>query len=265
MIKNKLKIVDKKLSLSLEEIRASYNHNGDRGSVSEAVFRDFLREYLPPLNRVGEGEVVDLREQISTQLDVIITNEYHPYLNDLKKPGLFIIEGVACAGEVKTNLNSHDIDVIINSSIRYKMLTPKVQTGASAFGNKSDIHRFIEHRPYFLFAYESQMTITTIHKKLVSYYSANSIPVEHQIDGVFCLNRGAIVNFGDGEGSYVFLTPDKRSLPGLIVTKNKGEEVLLDLMSWLSVSIPKFTLPSSPLSQYLVNQISSQPKLINDE
>lgn len=255
MIKEKLKIVERKLALNLEEIRTSYNHKGDRGSVSEASFREFLREYLPPSNRVGEGEIIDLEENVSTQLDIIITNEYHPYLNNLKEPGLFIIEGVACAGEVKTNLSSNDINVIINSSIRYKQLTPQVQEGASVFGNKSDIHRFIEHRPYFLFAYESQLTIETIHKKLITHYRENNIPIEHQVDGVFCLDRGSIINFGDGKGALVFLTPEKKSLPGLVITRNKGAEMLLDFMSWLSVSIPKYTLPNSPLSQYLINTI----------
>ena len=253
MIKEKLKIVQKKLLINLEEIRASYQHRGDRGSASEAIFRDFLKEYLPPANRVGECEIIDTNENISTQLDVIITNEYHPYLNDLKEPGLFIIEGVACAGEVKTNLNSADIDTLIQSCIRFKSIKPVLQKGASVFGNTSDIERFINQRPYFIFAYESQLKIETIYQKLCGYYDQNHTPINSQIDGVFCLDRGTIVNFGDGKGGLQYSTMEKKSLPGLQLTSIDGEQVLLDLMSWLSVSIMKFTLPNSPLTQYLVN------------
>lgn len=259
MIKEKLKIVEKRISVSLEEIRASYKHRGDRGSKSEAIFREFLMEYLPPENRVGEGEVIDTNENISTQLDVVITNEYHPYINDLKEPGLFIIEGVACAGEVKTNLNSNDISTLIQSCIKYKSLTPLMQKGATIFGNKSDIHRFVEHRPYFIFAYQSQLTIETIHSKLKNYYSTNNIPVEHQIDGVFCLDRGSIINFGDGAGSLQYSTMEKKSIPGINITRVGGDEVLLDLMSWLSVSIPKYSLPNSPLTQYLIKTQPMNP------
>ncbi len=260
MIKEKLKIVEKKLLLNLEEIRVSHQHKGNRGTISESVFRDFLKEYLPPTNRVGEGEIIDINENISTQLDIIITNEYHPYLNDLKEPGLFIIEGVACAGEVKTNLNSQDIDTLIQSCIRYKNIKPIVPDGAKTFGNISDIKRFVEHRPYFIFAYQSQLTIETIYKKLNDYYRVNQIPITSQIDGVFCLDRGTIINFGDGKGSFSYFTADKRSLQSLQVTRVGKEEVLLDFMSWLSISIPKYSLPRSPLTQYLLKtSISTLP------
>jgi len=134
LIKEKLLIVEKQLKSKLEEIRATHKHRGNSGSVTESVVRQFLREYLPPYNRVGEGEIIDLDENISTQLDIIITNEYHPYLNDLKEPGLFIIEGVASAGEVKTNLNSNDVDTLIQSCIKYKTLAPLIPN------IKADIH-----------------------------------------------------------------------------------------------------------------------------
>ena len=252
MIKKKLEIVEKKLALNLEEIRASYNHRGDRGSVSEAIFRDFIREYLPQYNRVGEGEVIDTNEMVSTQLDVVITNEYHPYLNDLKESGLFIIEGVACAGEVKTNLGSTDIDTLIQSCIKFKSLKPLNQKGSMVHASKADIQRFIEHRPYFIFAYQSQLTIETIHSKLNGYYLQNSTPIEQQIDGVFSLDRGSIINFGDGNGMLKYSTKEKNSNPGIIITKMGNKGILLDFMSWLSVSIYRYFLPNSPLIHYLI-------------
>jgi len=160
MIKEKLQSVQRRLEASLEEIRASHSHRGNRGSNAESVVRDFLREYLPPDNRIGEGEIIDSREHISTQLDIIITNPNHPYINDLKEPGLFLIEGVAAAGEVKTNLSSTDVDTLIQSCMTYKKLEIIHQPGTRISSTThSDIERFVKHRPYFIFAFESQITI----------------------------------------------------------------------------------------------------------
>ena len=251
MIKEKLLIVEKKLVISLEEIRASYSHRGDRGSVAETIVRDLLREYLPPQNRIGQGEIIDTKESISTQLDIVITNEYHPYLNDLKDPGLFIIEGVACAGEVKTNLNSNDLTTLIQSCIKYKQLEPVIPKGTTSYGNKSDLKRFVNHRPYFIFAYQSQITIETIAEKLNRYYAENNTPIVQQIDAVFSLDRGAIINFADGQGGIKLSTPTgAQDGMGLIVTKTGKEGVLLELMFWLSVVIHRYSLPSSPLLEY---------------
>lgn len=74
MLKKKLLIIERQLVSKLDEIRITYSHRVDKGSIAESIFRDFLREYLPPSNRIGEGEIFDTLENISTQLDVIITN-----------------------------------------------------------------------------------------------------------------------------------------------------------------------------------------------
>ncbi len=260
MIKGILKVLAKKLAINLEEIRVSHKHKGVRGATSESIIREFLKKYLPPENRVGDGEVIDTKGSISTQLDVIITNSDHPYLNDLKDPGLFIIEGVSCCGEVKTNLSSKDIDTLIQSCITYKNLAPKSQKGSSVYGNNSDINRFVNHRPYFLFAFESQLKIEKINEKLNAYYKQHNTPVVQQIDAVFCLDRGAIINFGDGKGSFQYSTMSKKSVPGLVITKYNGEETLIELMSWLSISMLKITLPSSPLIPYLIGDKPMNPK-----
>ncbi|MCX5864867.1 MAG: hypothetical protein NTW42_07315 [Deltaproteobacteria bacterium] len=254
MIKKKLQAVQKRLEASLEEIRASHSHRGNRGSVAEVVVRAFLREYLPPDNRVGEGEIIDSKEHISTQLDIVITNPNHPYINDLKEPGLFLIEGVAAAGEVKTNLNSKDIDTLIQSCISYKNLQIIHQAGTQIYSNDSDIKRFIDHRPYFVFAFESQITIETIHSKLDDYYAENNTPVENQIDAVFCLDRGAIINFGDGQGALKWSKPNQSSVPGIHIVEFGPDNVLLSLLSWLSISIQRITLFHSPLVDYLISK-----------
>ena len=256
MIKEKLQAVQKRLEASLEEIRAVHTHRGNRGSVAESVVREFLREYLPPDYRVGEGEVIDSNEHVSTQLDIIITNPNQPFINDLKKPGLFLIEGVAAVGEVKTNLSSQDIDTLVESCKTFKKLKIIHQRGTQIVSNTSDIARFVAHRAYYIFAYESQLKIETIHSKLNDYYLSDNTPIESQIDAVFCLDRGSIINFGDGMGSLKYSTKDKSSIPGIHIINSTPDGVLLNLISWLSTAIQRITLPHSPIIDYL---ISSKP------
>ncbi len=256
-IRRILEIKEERLNIRLKEIRASHNHRGEQGSSLEEVFREFLKEYLPPENRVGAGEVIDTKGAISTQLDVVITNGYHPYLNNFKEHSPFIIEGVASAGEVKTNLTSENVKTLVESCKAYKQLTPIIPKGAMIFGNKSDIQRFVHHRPYFIFAFQSQLKIRSIQHNLIEYYVKNDIPVELQIDGVFCLDRGSIINFGDGKGSLRYFSANGENVSGIAVTREGSKGVLLDFMTWLSVSIQRYWLPYSPLVHYLAKAYST--------
>lgn len=252
IFRQKLFLMDKQFEFKLSEIQTSLAHNGNRGSSAEATMRAFLRNYLPLSNRIGEGEIVDTKGNTTTQLDIIIANENQPYINEIGTPGLYIIEGIDCAGEIKTNLNSNDILTIIKSCKRFKELQINF-TGGMSYFNKSDERRFVKRKPYFVFAFKSQMTIETIYKKLISYYQKNNIPIEFQIDGFFCLDRGTIINFGDGKGSFKWLYHnDNTSAKGFVITKNNEEGILLELMTWLSSVIHKIIYYHSPLSKYLL-------------
>lgn len=249
MYRRKFELAQRRMVLSLDEIRESLTHKGDRGSSAEEVLREFLRQYLPSYNRVGEGEVINVAGEQSTQLDVIVTNEYHPSLGRMNRPETFIVEGVAAVGEVKTNLNSNDINTLIQSCIKYKSITPTNVTGMTGFWNPFDRHRFVEHRPYFLFAFESQLSIDAIHQKLADYYKENLTPIENQIDALFFLDRGTIWNFGDGKGSFQHLINGVPQ-PGLYITNENKDGVLFDLMTWFSI-LPRCSYPHSPMQLYL--------------
>lgn len=251
-ITSRLKLVDEKMKIELKEIQEKLEHNGNRGTEAETKFREFLKEYLPPINRVGEGEIIDSYGNYTTQLDIVVTNEFHPYLNKLDKPELFIIEGVQGVGEVKTNLQSKDIKVLINSCIEYKNLKPNTK-GNIMYGNPTDNERFVDHRPYFIFAYTSQMKIETIWEKLTEYYRENNIQICQQIDAIFCLDIGAIINFGDGKGSFCWRAKgaDENST-GLVVTKDKNGAILLEMMLWISACFKKIYSFESPILPYLL-------------
>src|SRR5690606_8237853 len=119
----------------------------------------FLRSYLPAHNKVGQGEVIDSFGAQSGQLDVIISNTYHPPMNLEEQPSPHFIEGVSAAGEVKAALRHNDIDVIISSCFKFKQLQPHFQKGIEVYSNPEDLERFVDHRPYFVFGFDSDIKI----------------------------------------------------------------------------------------------------------
>lgn len=253
MIEEKLGILQKQLEIKLEEIREIHKHKGNKGSNVEQSLRDFLKEFLPPYNRIGEGEIIDTEDKYSTQIDIVVTNEHQPYLNDLGKPSIFFIEGIACAGEVKSILNSQDLEKILNNSLKYKELKVTVPTGSMICINDSDRLRFIEKRPYFLFAFESQITLTYITEKIIIFNKEKKLSINQQIDAVFILDKGVIINFGDGKGSFRFITNLGESKPGIVqIPKENDDKILLNFLSWISMSTPKFSTFSSILTPYLM-------------
>jgi len=253
MLIQKLSIIQKQFQLKLDEIRKTHQHKGNKGSNVEQIIRDFLKVYFPSDNRIGQGEIIDSDGGISSQIDVIMTNQYHPHINDLTQPSLYFIEGIACAGEVKSILTSDDLKTILSNCLRYKNLNLRLSKGMMIHSSPSDTKRFIEKRPYFLFAFESQLTLNTVFESISEFNNQNCPEIRQQIDGVFLLDRGAIINFGDGQGSFQFRDPQGKSIPGLIMRPLEIEpNLLFSFVSWISAVIQRFTIYDNILIHYLM-------------
>jgi hypothetical protein len=104
MLQEKIASVEAQMRAKLAEVRASLSHAGSKGSQVEEIWRAFLREYLPRRLDVGYGEIIDSHDNRSSQTDIVIVNEDHPFTFTRDQPGLFFIEGVSAVGEVKTRL-----------------------------------------------------------------------------------------------------------------------------------------------------------------
>ncbi|WP_432356981.1 DUF6602 domain-containing protein [Sporosarcina sp. UB5] len=256
MLKDKLNILQEQMAIKLKQIHIEHKHRGNRGDNSESILREFIREFLPPSNRVGHGEIIDTKGNISNESDVVILNEHHPYLNELSKPSLFFIEGVSAVGEVKSNLGSADIETTLKKCQRFKNMHIKMQKDATVVGNMSDIKRFVDKRPFFLFAFKSQLTLETIYKKVIAFNEENKIDIEQQIDGIYILDRGTITNYGDGQGQLRFKYREP-SLTGEFATgyvpvlKEQDPNVLFNLLAFLSTSMPRLSLPNPIITDYL--------------
>jgi hypothetical protein len=250
MLKDKIAAVEVQMKAKLEEARATFAHPGDKGTSVEDSFRAFLRHYLPRRLEVGNGEIIDRKERRSMQTDVVIVSEDHPFTFTPDLPGFFFIEGVCAACEVKANLTSTELKKSVKNSCQFKQLEIEPGNGTLASSNSSDLERFYKCPPWFLVAFESQLTLSRIQTEIEEFESKNPVESNRLVDAVFVLGQGWVINFGDGEGSFQFKTPEGISLGGW--HWQNSDSVLFDLLAWLSAVMPRMIRFEPILPKYML-------------
>jgi hypothetical protein len=249
MLKEKISKVELQMKAALSEVRETFEHSGNKGTSTEDIFGKFVRQYLPRRLDIGNGEIIDSFGNRSGQVDIVILSDDHPFTFPPGRPGLFFIEGVLSVGEIKTTLTSQELNNALNNSTRYKKLKMTHENGTLANANPSDLNRYYEHPPFFLFAYESQLSLSTIKTKIQNYQVDNKLNLTDSLDAVFILDKGWVVNFGDGQGSFQYRTTDGKVHGGLI--EKETNEVLFSLFSYLSMTMPREIRFRPILTKYL--------------
>jgi hypothetical protein len=253
MLKDKIAAVEAQMRAKLEETRATFTHPGDKGTSVEDSFRTFLRQYLPRRLELGHGEIVDRKGQRSKQTDVVIVSEEHPFSFTSDLPGLFFVDGVCAAGEIKTSLTGRELEKSLGDSCQFKQLTMDPGKGTMAHSNPSDLGRFYTCPPYFLVGFKSQLKLPTILEKIKNFMRSKGFEINEInkiLDAVFIIDCGWIINFGDGKGSFQFRTPAGESVEGWVW--KKSDSVLFDLLSWLSVVMPRMFRFEPILPHYII-------------
>ncbi len=74
-------------------------------------------------------------------------------------------------------------------------------------------------------AFESQLIPDTVLEKVAAFEDVHGGPT---FDAMFLLDRGWLINFGDGQGAFRFGQPDGDSTAGWVV--QEVEEVLFDFL-----------------------------------
>ncbi|MEU1408530.1 DUF6602 domain-containing protein [Streptomyces sp. NPDC005728] len=255
---------EKRLAAALEESRSSFKHAGLRGDVVEFAFRDFLDQHLPRHFTVGTGEVLDLSDQTSSQTDVVVANIDQPFRSGLHEPGVFLIEGVAAAGEIKSALTIKDLDDSLKKGALFKRLRNRHTAGELLTAGESDLARFHECPPYFLFAFESVVATETLMKKLNEAPLVSGPdgagPLLRPLDGVFVLGRGSAVDYGDGQGALQWraAAPDGgvgASVPGWMWRDT--DTVIAEFLIWLGAVTPRQVRFSPVAVHYLIRHMQT--------
>ena len=250
MLKDEIAITETQMKLELEKIRKTLSQSGDKGALLEDSFRKFLCKYLPRRLGIGHGEIVDSKGNKSAQTDIVMANEDHPFTFTPDLPGLFFIEGVCAAGEVKSTLTSKHLTNAIENSIYFKKLEIEPGKNTQVSSNPSDLERFYKCPPWFLIAFESQLDLFTIKARIEEFVKSNKIEPNRIVDAVFILDKGWAINFGDGKGTLQFRTPEGISIEGW--TWKNSDSILFDLLGWLSMTMPRMIRFEPVLSKYLI-------------
>ena len=250
----------------LEEIRDSFEHGGNKGVRAEKILREFLRQYLPGYYRIGHGEVFNIDGVRSRQTDIVVANEHHPPLSDnWDLPQFFIIEGVACAGEIKTTLSSgKELREIFDAACQFKEILVELQPESMTYAQPEDLNRYVNRRPYFFLSFESKLTLQRITTDLTAWDNERRAIDRPGIDAVFVLNQGMVVNLGKGTGSFRISGQGGKPAEGYVI-KSDASEVLPMLLMWMFTSIRKIQLWQPPIVSYLFDNRSQGPLYLTDD
>lgn len=171
------------------------NHSLSKGEEREDPLIEFLIENLPSIYSVVKGEVVDINDNSSPQLDIMIFDSSRNI--PLYSEGMYILpaEALLASIEVKSKLTKGEIKKILKSVNALKSLKP--------FGKKVDIskkQRTVDDKVacryfYSVFAYESDIGetdwITKEFDRIKNVASDENLDYT-LIDRIFVLNRGLI-------------------------------------------------------------------------
>ena len=242
-----------KLRAALAAARADFDHKGIRGDVVERAVREFLERHLPRKYSVGTGETIDRLGQRSSQLDVLVLNDEQPFVQERDTPGLYMIEGVSAVGEVKTRLDGAALTDMLEKGAKLRALRPTHAKDDIRFGNQSDSQRFVDSRPYFGLALESELNPDTVLERLkaaeeVVAWNGESLPA---LDALFVLDGSTYFNAGNGLGALRFL--NAQGGPGMGWVAQPTGETLVNLFVWLNTMMPRILRSTSIATPYLMN------------
>ena len=254
------------LKSELQRIRDSFTHGGDRGDAAEATIREILRRHLPLSYRVGHGEVFNKDGKRSRQTDIVVANEGQPALfSDWDSANAFIIEGVAAAGEVKTSLQSaSQLGDTFDKGAKFKSVLAEPPESSLMFSGPEDTRRFVYQRPYFAFFFESKLRLETVLTRLREWDLKTRAVLRPSIDGVFLLDQGSVLHFGDAGGNLKIRLPDGNVGRGYHAHGNACT-ALPDFLLWLFTSMQPIQFWQPPVVHYLVQEEDVGQLMLTDD
>lgn len=252
------------LIAALAQVRAESNHGTSKGSRLEEAVRSFLSQHLPRKYQVGHGEVVDIRGERSRQLDVVVNNDDQPFTPGGDTSSLYLLDGVVACGEVKAKLTTSELDDSLVKGRQLRRLRYRHDLGDVVRANRSDLDRYYASPPFFLVAFECNVSPETIIARVEAADEVND-PVMGggplpALDAIFTLDRGVAINYGDGCGSLQFTLPSGESQKGWLW--HPPGSALVHLFLWLNVVKPRFTRANPVALNYIepIGMIWSPPQ-----
>lgn len=199
---NKFQSASKRLAIDFFETK-EFDHALTKGEEREKPLINFFKRNLPSIYNVVSGEVVDVKNRSSNQLDLMIYDESRniPFFSGSNYilPAEALLAGI----EIKSKLNRNEIKRILHSANNLKNLKP--------FGKKPDLSvskRDIKDKitcryMYTVFAYStdiSQSNWLSNEFKRISEVASQEKISPNVIDRILVLDRG-LINCSDSVGT----------------------------------------------------------------
>jgi hypothetical protein len=177
-----------RLEALLQYFRAAHLAGGEsasanRGTEREAFLSAFLSQVIPPIYRVGTGEITDIQGSRSGQLDIVIEMPWAPSFGFPSSPvRLYPAEAVGVAIEVKSNVETQWNDVVATATalakLRQQLSGTSVSGGALSIDDPS-----AKRLPIFAVGYKGWKSPAPIEQKLLN----------SELDGVLVLEDALFV------------------------------------------------------------------------
>jgi hypothetical protein len=91
----------------LSTARQVFAHPGTKGDASENIWRDLFKRYLPRRYRIEKAHVVDSKNQMSEQIDIVIFDrQYSPFIFAFEDQIVVPAESVYAVFEAKQTINA---------------------------------------------------------------------------------------------------------------------------------------------------------------
>ncbi len=244
-LENIFKSINKKMLLDFNEISSEINHRPSKGKVREIeVINEYLKKYIPGNIGVANGEIISSDDQVSNETDIIFYEKNStPFL--LQKEGfqVFPIECIYGGIEVKSFLDGTQLKDSFKKINKLKKM-PKVAFDEGNKIIKSTTNLYDKEWNYFptlgfIIAFDS-IDLKTL-KAHLDKISKNEL-VEHRIDSIWILNKGAIINLNRTSGQ-LELAPSKNTVTQAMLSDNPLMLLTIQLQSLLqSAWMPMFLI-----------------------
>jgi hypothetical protein len=123
-----LRNLSSKLNSEFEDSKL-FEHSGEKGEFREQIISELLRPFLPNCYGLGSGQIFDITDKSSNQIDIVIYDSvYSNVLFKNKSSNLFPCESVYGEIEIKSNLTSDELITSIDNIASMKSLQRKDAT-----------------------------------------------------------------------------------------------------------------------------------------
>lgn len=176
----------------------------------------------------------------SDEIDIAICNQDQPFLTGDHQQ-MLLVEGVGAVVQVKARLSSTEIERAVANAARVKALVRSAREGDTAFGKAEDMPHFLDRVPYVVFAFETELGPNTVVERLRDASGEST----SQIDALFVLDRGAVWNLRENQGT-IRVIGDYEGFHWIEL----GDETLVHFMRTLAAIVIRVRRYQSPLLSY---------------